>query len=147
MPSPRHCTALTARGQPCKAWAQPGTEPPLCAAHNPKTPTGAPPHNRNAQTHGAYTASDPPPATIAAIIADLAAKQLTLSTYIDLCLSNGTATPADVARLLALHGQNASRLGRLLRDQAALGGDSLDALDIAVNAALDELAEELGIEL
>ena len=66
---PTKCTATTAKRQPCKAWAQPGTDPPLCAAHNPATPTGAPRGNRNVQTHGAYTQPDPEPATISEIIA------------------------------------------------------------------------------
>ncbi len=81
------------------------------------------------------------------VIADLVAKQRRLSDYIDARLAEGDASPAEVARLLALHGQNASRLGRLLRDRQVLGGPELDELAEAVGLALDELSAELGIEL
>ena len=81
------------------------------------------------------------------VIADLVAKQRRLSAYIDARLAEEDVSPADVARLLALHGQNASRLGRLLRDRQALGGPELDELAEAVGLALDELSAELGIEL
>jgi hypothetical protein len=32
-PSATRCTAITAEGRPCRAWAMKGTEPPRCAAH------------------------------------------------------------------------------------------------------------------
>ena len=54
---------------------------------------------------------------------------------------------ADLAKLLAIHGQNASRLGRLLRDKRALSGESADGLLSALGTALDEIATELGITL
>jgi len=84
---------------------------------------------------------------IETIIADLAAKQARLSAYVDELLDEGEATPTEVARLLALHGQNAARLGRLLRDRQALGGGSLDDLQDLVNRALDMAGPHLGLEL
>jgi len=84
---------------------------------------------------------------IDAIIADLAAKQARLSAYIDEVVENDRATHSEIARLMSLHGQNAARLGRLLRDRQALGGTALDELAAAVNQALDELSEELCIDL
>jgi hypothetical protein len=97
---------------------------------------------------------------IADVIADLAAKQATLSRYIDRCFPAGSAPERDnsdgamatpdlhaIARLLALHGQNASRLGRLLRDQRALSGDAADGIAGAIAQALDELSTELGVVL
>jgi hypothetical protein len=100
------------------------------------------------------------------IIADLAEKQRRLSDYIDACLEGtgkgeGTGgiacpggqaretrpNPADIVRLLALHGQNASRLGRLLRDCRALAGSASDELDEAIDQVLDELSKELGVKL
>ena len=81
------------------------------------------------------------------VIADLVDKQRRLSAYIDDCIAQDDVSPADMTRLLALHGQNASRLGRLLRDRQALAGPELDELTQAIGLALDELSEELGIEL
>jgi hypothetical protein len=56
-------SATTAAGNPCKAWAVRGTDPPLCSAHagrNRACPeqgrrgAGAPPGNQNRCTHGYY---------------------------------------------------------------------------------------------
>jgi hypothetical protein len=72
-------------------------------------------------------------------------KQTRLSAYIEAHADE--LDVADLARLLALHGQNASRLGRLLRDKRALSGQSADGLLDALGKALDELGTELGIQL
>ena len=49
------CTATTRKGQPCRAWAVPGTDPPRCAAHGGvASKPGAPSGNQNAVTHGFY---------------------------------------------------------------------------------------------
>ena len=78
-------------------------------------------------------------------MADAMAKQDMLSQTI-----TDRAADADVselARLLAIHGQNASRLGRLLRDKRALSGDAADGLLDALGKALDEISTQLGIKL
>jgi len=147
---PERCTATTARGTRCKAWAMPNTHPPRCAAHGGSTKRpGAPPGNQNALTHGFYARAVHPPTTIADIISDLAEKQDALSNHIDAHLSNPDSQPnlTDLVKLFALHGQNASRLGRLLRDQRALSGDAADGIAGAIAQALDELSTELGTEL
>jgi hypothetical protein len=46
------CTAVTAKGQPCKALAIHNSNPPRCAPHSGLV--GAPEGNRNAVTHGFY---------------------------------------------------------------------------------------------
>ena len=46
------CTATTANGQPCSAWAMHHSDPPLCSAHAGLT--GACEGNTNAVTHGYY---------------------------------------------------------------------------------------------
>jgi plasmid maintenance system antidote protein VapI len=84
---------------------------------------------------------------MAGIIRDLAAKQRRLSTLIDGCLEDESLTVEDLARLLALHGLNASRLGRLLRDKRALSGDAADGLAGAISQVLDELSTEWGVDL
>ena len=85
--------------------------------------------------------------SIDAIIADLAGRQARLSALIDSLLDGAGASPAEITRLLSLHGQNAARLGRLLRDRQALDGQGLDELASAVNRALDDLGQELDIDL
>lgn len=50
-----YCTATTRLGQPCRAWAVLGTDPPRCAPHGGTgAKPGAPEGNRNAVTHGFY---------------------------------------------------------------------------------------------
>jgi hypothetical protein len=83
---------------------------------------------------------------IEAVVADLAERQAQLTEYLAALMDRG-ADVEEVARLFALHGQNASRLGRLLRDQRALSGESADDLLDAIGKALDEISEELGVEL
>ena len=84
--------------------------------------------------------------TIDGILADLAERQARLTAYLEQVLVEG-GDIAEVAKVFALHGQNASRLGRLLRDQRALSGDSADGLLDAIGKALDEIGTELGIKL
>lgn len=87
-----------------------------------------------------------PTPTIDEVIADLATKQAQLSAFIDTCLAEGRDLLA-LVRLFALHGQNATRLGRLLRDQQALSGEAADGIHGAIAQALDELGEALETEL
>ena len=47
-------------------------------------------------------------------------------------------------QVLELYSRNASRLGRLLRDQRALDGQAGDGYSRALERALDELRDELG---
>lgn len=136
------CTAKTKAGMQCKAWAVRESDPPRCAAHGGgRAPVGAPAGNENAQTHGFYAEPDETPATIEDIIADLAAKQAGLSQYID----NHQVDTETLILLLGLHGQNASRLGRLLRDRRALTGEASDGIAGAIAQALDELGSEMGV--
>lgn len=150
------CTATKQDGTPCNAWAVADTSPPRCAAHGGAHTIGAPAGNANARKHGLYATQAPLPELVTAqpaailcsidgVIADLAAKQHALSDYIDAHL-----TECDLAALIhlfAIHGQNASRLGRLLRDQRALSGAAADGIAGAIAQALDELSNELGVIL
>ena len=131
----KRCQALTAKGKPCKAWAMQDSD--LCAAHSGRTAT-------NRQTHGFYARPDRPFETIDDVIAAALDKQARLSAILD---NSADLDGADLAKLLAIHGQNASRLGRLLRDKRALSGESADGLLSALGTALDEIATELGITL
>jgi hypothetical protein len=89
----------------------------------------------------------PDDCSIDAVIDDLYCKQVFLSDIIDQVRSGEGVTLEELARLLRIHGQNASRLGRLLRDRRALSGDAADGISGAVAQALDELSNELGTDL
>ena len=141
------CTATTRAGKPCQAWAVADTEPPTCAAHGGTgNRPGAPTQNQNALKHGLFVTTPPTPISITAIIDDLHTKQATISAFIDKQMHTETDIE-DLVRLLQLHGQNASRLGRLLRDQRALSGEAADGIAGAIGAALDELGTQWGIDL
>jgi hypothetical protein len=153
----QHCTATRAYGKPCKAWAVHGTDPPRCSAHRSAADWGAPRGNQNATKHGYYAACpdqrggnlpEECPAGLPAIdhIIDLLyQRQLQLDDYIDQVQE--AATLIELTHLLRIYGQNASRLGRLLRDRRALSGDAADGISGAIAAALDELSTELGTDL
>lgn len=143
---PTKCTFIKANGEQCKAWATLGTDPPRCSTHNGK-PGGAPVGNSNRAVHGFYAQPVKELSTIDDILADAMKRQAQLSSFIDECCATGEADVETMAKLLALHGQNASRLGRLLRDQRALSGASADGLLAAVSAALDEISTELDLPL
>jgi predicted AAA+ superfamily ATPase len=79
------------------------------------------------------------------IIADLNRRRQQLATYIDTHLAELDADA--YTRLVALEGQLASRIGRLMRDKKQVQGDEMDELDKMIDEALDQLSEEWGIEL
>jgi hypothetical protein len=96
-------------------------------------PTG----DRDARPHGA--------ADLTARIDDLDRRIRQLSDYIDAHLAD--LVPEDFAALATLQGQLSSRLGRLMRDRAAIDGETSDELQQAVNEALDQLSQEWGIDI
>jgi len=86
------------------------------------------------------------------IVLDLVAKQQALSALIDRCLAEdaggaGAVAAGGLARLMALHSQNAARLGRLLRDKRALADDDGDGINPAIARALDALSKQWDIDL
>lgn len=141
---PTKCTAITARGTPCKAWAVPDTEPPRCAAHGgaSKSP-GAPPGNRNAEKHGFYSqdTTKTEALTIDEIIQILSGKFLALNDYLS------KAETADFLAAFNALAESASRLSRLLRDKRALSGEAADGIAGAIGQALDEIASQVGADL
>ncbi len=106
---------------------------------------GAPAGNKNRQTHGLYAAPPAPITSIDDLVADSLRRHAELGAWID---THAAEMDADtMLRLFALHGQNASRLGRLLRDKRALSGQAADGLLTAIATALDEISTELGVTL
>jgi len=141
------CSATTASGHPCRAWAVHDTDPPLCIAHQRaptgggERPVGAPPGNTNAVKHGFYS-SDPTGVTIDEAIAGLVDKMTRLDEII------ATAKNGEyVIRLFELYTQASSRLSRMLRDRRALSGEAADGIAGAIAQAMDELGTELGADL
>ncbi|HDZ36978.1 MAG TPA: hypothetical protein ENH62_01605 [Marinobacter sp.] len=130
----RRCSATTRAGEPCKAYAIRDSQ--LCAAHSRNV--GAPKGNQNRKTHGVYVRAAKKMEGIGDVATDLMAKQEQLSAYIDGQLAEGLGSE-DMVKLLGLLAQNASRLGRLLRDQRALSGESADGLLEAVGKLMDEI--------
>lgn len=108
-----------------------------CVRHQ-RNPTSSP------AKHGYYATEDT--ANIDSLIADVWQKHKMLSAYINKQVASG-ADMAEVLKAFALFGQNASRLGRLLRDKKAItgaaDGDSMTALE---NVLDDILANYDGTE-
>lgn len=149
----------------CRA---PSDRPPA-ADPAPKRRRSAPQGNQNRRTHGACAPAPPlhpvakspvvagkrgPGGEVSSsrpitdtddLIDDALARHTRLSDYIEARAAEMDTD--ELTRLFALYGQNASHLGRLLRDRRALSGDAADGLLRAVGTALDEISTELGMRL
>lgn len=139
-----------ANGIACKAWSMKYSELPRCSAHRldggPKG--GAPASNKNRQTHGFYSVSVTELNTIDDVIRDTLNKQARLSDYLNQEMNGDEKMKSDtLLKLVSLHGQNASRLGRLLRDQRILSGGADEELLELLGETLDELGEEWDVAL
>jgi len=108
---------------------------------------GAPQGNQNRRTHGFYVVPVKMDG-IGDVADDLLRKQQQLSGYIDDQMAEGLDSD-EMIKLLSLLAQNASRLGRLLRDKRALDGESPDGLLEAISKIFDEVNTEglLGVKL
>lgn len=121
---------------------------------------GAQPRNQNARKHGGYARQQPHggatqrqaspgsaqkpqsgPLTISALIKDLVARQMEILTYAQKAADEGNQEAA--IRAMAVYGQNASRLARML-ERAGSGQQDLTA---ALHDALDRAQEVIEKEL
>ena len=149
----RPCSFQTAAGNPCKAWAVHGTDPPACAAHAKLACGGAPEGNQNARTHGFYSPVLEPEelADLVAFADDLdlddeiALARVILRRLVAL-LTNGNR-PDEMVRIASLALQATRTIARLLRDKRALSGEAADGIAGAIGQALDELGSEWGLDL
>ncbi|MCK4472094.1 MAG: hypothetical protein KAW49_09950, partial [Anaerolineae bacterium] len=152
------CTATTRRGTQCKNSAVPGTNPPRCSipSHQVNSKTkpkrkraGAPPGNKNAEKHGAY--SRPPAQTsdiianITNAIADLQQKREQLSRYID--DNQDSLKPLEYAKMLDLLGRLDSRIARLNKQLQELTGEGADKMEADMDAVLAVLSTAFDINL
>ena len=120
-----YCRGTTRAGQPCRARPVKGS--PYCPAHSRQPP-------ESGRSRRLVSIDD--------VITDLLDKQERLSALLDEAVEVN-----DLVKLFGLHSQNASRLGRLLRDRQALGESPAEGLLAVIDPALDELSRELGLEL
>ncbi len=151
----KRCSHTTAAGQPCRAWAVHGTDPPACSAHAGRTRgAGAPKGNQNARTHGFYarTLSKEEVNDLEAdrdinLAAEIACARIALRRVLHYLASDADhLSTADQVRALALVFHGTRTIARLLRDFQALGGD-VTRLAKTTNQVLDELAAKWGIDL
>jgi hypothetical protein len=90
-------------------------------------------------------ASPPPIIDVDDVITDLADKQARLFQLLDPHWRDPDAEHP--GRLLAVYSHNAARLGRLLRRRCAIYGQPADELLIIIDAALESVGQQLGIDL
>jgi hypothetical protein len=139
----QHWSEVHVEGKSCGTWPGRGTEAGRCDAHAGPG-SGGEDGGRDAYPRARKLQEG---CTIEAVIDDLYRQQVLLSEAIDRLRTEEDATVTELTRLLRIHGQNASRLGRLLRDRRALSGDAADGISGAIGQALDELSNEWGIPL
>jgi hypothetical protein len=134
---PTRCTATTAAGRPCRAWAVRGSDPPRCAAHR-----AAPEAAVERET------AAPGQSSLAAQIADLDRRIARLGAYMDACQAELNVD--DLVRLNDLYSKMMGRVTRMRQALDRLGpgeGAEQSALAKALHWALDELAKILKTEL
>lgn len=158
MPSPQkiHCSRITARGQPCQAWAVHGSDPPACSAHAGRnTGAGAPTGNQNRRTHGFYSAAIEN-GEIADLIAyaddlslddEIALVRVALRRLVAAFGADAELDPGQLATLATTAFNGSRTVARLLRDKRAISGEAADGISAAMATVLDELGTQWGIEL
>lgn len=145
---PTKCTATTRQGLPCKAWAVPNSQPPLCGAHQPHPRPGAPTDNTNALKHGAYSEHPAPHGVgLQPVITDLARRIEDLGQYIDDRDTDNPLATTDYLEALNLLSLMSTRLARVIKDQRALEGQGHSDLEEAIADALDTVGRTLGTVL
>ena len=161
------CSFKTKAGRPCRAWAVHGSDPPACAAHLRSSlgkntwglalasdlgPRGL----ESAPGPGFYsrTLTDEELADLVIYAADLsleaeiACTRMTVRRTLEFLQErSGSMSEAEYLRATGLVFQGAHTIARLLREQQALTGGEDSRLQAIIDAALDGLSEDLGIEL
>ena len=147
---PTRCTAITSRGDPCRAWAAHDTNPPLCAAHAGRAAgAGGPEGDQEHPTTGFYSR---------AIADEELADLVSLAGSDDLSDEIGAVRVA-LRRVLRALGEDpdlitpemaamvfvgARTVARLLRDRRAISGGAAKGMIAGMDQVLAELGDELG---
>ena len=106
--------------------------------------SSAPPQPADSPEHSGDSVSLKSPADIDDVIRGLAERQARLARYLDSRWDDPEAERPDA--LLAVYSHNATRLGRLLRDRAAIYGPPPDPIDVIMDQALDLFWEEINAQ-
>lgn len=148
------CSHLTKKGNPCRAWAITGSDPPACSAHSrANRGAGAPAGNQNRIDHGFYgrvysleeIADLVAHAVDESLDDEIAAVRVAIRRVFEQLEHDLVAE--EYAKLAALIFTGANTVARLLRARRALTGEAADGISGAIAQALDELANEWGVEL
>ncbi len=171
------CSFTTKAGQPCRAWAVRGSDPPACSSHQ-RAKSGrqsteqacsrrrgweeawpddlVPSLDEETPEAGIYrhTLSDEELADLVVYAAGLSlddeiacARMAVRRTLEYLQERSDSMSEAEYLRATGLVFQGARTIARLLREQKALTGGEDSRLQAIIDAALDGLSEDLGIEL
>jgi hypothetical protein len=142
------CTGTKNDGTPCRAWAAQGSDPPRCPAHADQPADPIEPAEGDIAMLDLALLTAAAPTTIDQIIDGLAGWQAVVSYLIEQSLQAAQRRGAilDLGRLFGIYSLNAVRLTQLLRAQVALSGSG-DAMEEALDQALDALANDLGVKL
>ena len=171
------CSFTTKAGQPCKAWAVHGSDPPACSSHqraNPGLYDGERASSRRGGWEEAWpdnlrpsldgqipeagfyrnTLSDEELADLVVYAAgltlddEIACTRMAVRRTLELLQERSDSmSEAEYLRATGLVFQGARTIARLLREQKALTGGEDSRLQAIIDAALDGLSEDLGIEL
>ena len=128
------CTATTAAGRACRAWAVRGSDPPRCRAHAGK---GTKDDGRG--TDGSLSADELSADELAAQIEDLDGRIERLGAYID--AHRAELAVGDLVRLLDLHSRMLGRVTQMRQAQNALHGEH-SALMEAVREVLKVVTDK-----
>ena len=129
--SKQRCTALTAAGRPCQAWAVRGTDPPRCAAHG-----GIEPSDEDAYD---------PRAAREALEQEIYAVRRLLWMLLDHLDEDPELGLQELTLIAPMMLDTTRTVAQLLRDQRALSGETAEGISGAIGQALDELAVEWGL--
>lgn len=124
----QRCTALTAAGRACQAWAVRGSEPPRCSAHGGGNP-GARQQEREA-----------------ALGEEIVVVRRLLWRLVEHLEEHPELGLQEMALIASMLLDTTRTMARLLRDERALRGETAEGIAGAIGQALDELAVEWGLD-
>jgi hypothetical protein len=116
-------------------------DPESMAEADEAAESSAPPQPAGSPDHPGDSVSLKSPADIDDVILGLAERQTRLARYLDSRWGDPEAERPDT--LLAVYSQNATRLGRLLRDRAAIYGPPPDPLQVLIDEALEHFWQQV----
>ncbi len=168
----QQCVAITRAGKRCRGRAVLNSDPPLCPSHHPDSHFGQMPFRLAVDVEpaerpaiSAPPAGERPPhlyhdhfsdeelSRLLAVLSDpplgdeLAVTRLTLARLLGQLNADPSPAAGQVLNVAPLVFEGARTVGRLLRDQRAISGETADKLAGVVAQVLAELGEELGLPL